>query len=281
MTKEPGVMTREGFETTEPNRSDRRREAVLSRADSPKIVETRHPVSEVYGPVCQGEGTLIGKPTVFIRLGGCDYRCSWCDSLYAVLPKYRSEWAKLTPSQIVDQVLNCYPAGAHSRHVTLSGGNPVIHNLTELIQLLHSHAIRVAIETQGSLAADWLPLVDDLTLSPKPPSSGNVTDYGIGTPLESILVDALVNYYHPRRATCLKVVAFDDADYAYAKAVHLYYPSVPFVLQAGTDVGKSTRDDLCDALSALQTKVLADPDMQDVAVLPQLHAVLKGHARGI
>ncbi|TIT89813.1 MAG: 7-carboxy-7-deazaguanine synthase QueE, partial [Mesorhizobium sp.] len=34
-------------------------------------------VSEIFGPTVQGEGVLIGLPTVFIRTGGCDYRCSW------------------------------------------------------------------------------------------------------------------------------------------------------------------------------------------------------------
>ncbi len=41
-------------------------------------------VSEIFGPTIQGEGVLIGLPTVFVRSGGCDYRCSWCDSLHAV-----------------------------------------------------------------------------------------------------------------------------------------------------------------------------------------------------
>lgn len=37
-------------------------------------------ISEIFGPTIQGEGALIGEPTVFVRTGGCDYRCSWCDS---------------------------------------------------------------------------------------------------------------------------------------------------------------------------------------------------------
>ena len=48
-------------------------------------------VSEIFGPTVQGEGPLIGKPTVFVRTGGCDYRCNWCDTLYAVLPKHSKE----------------------------------------------------------------------------------------------------------------------------------------------------------------------------------------------
>jgi 7-carboxy-7-deazaguanine synthase len=52
------------------------------------VVKTRtYPVVEVFGPTIQGEGALAGLPTLFVRFGGCDYRCSWCDSLLAVLPE--------------------------------------------------------------------------------------------------------------------------------------------------------------------------------------------------
>jgi len=47
-------------------------------------------VSEIFGPTIQGEGALIGQPTVFVRTGGCDYRCSWCDSLHAVDSRFRA-----------------------------------------------------------------------------------------------------------------------------------------------------------------------------------------------
>ena len=46
-------------------------------------------ISEIFGPTIQGEGPLMGRPTVFVRTGGCDYRCRWCDTLYAVLPEFR------------------------------------------------------------------------------------------------------------------------------------------------------------------------------------------------
>ena len=65
---------------------------------------TRILVSEIFGPTVQGEGPLIGQPSVFVRTGGCDYRCSWCDTLYAVLPQYRDEWTLMTPADIMVRV---------------------------------------------------------------------------------------------------------------------------------------------------------------------------------
>ncbi len=238
-----------------------------ARTDQPKTKSL--PVSELYGPVCQGEGALIGRPTIFARFGGCDYRCSWCDSLYAVLPKFHADWTRMT----VDEIVQGIGALGPCRHVTLSGGNPAIHDLLDLVVALHYEGYRTAIETQGTQAKFVLSLIDDVTLSPKPFSSGNVTEFGPGSALSECIQLA------PR--AILKIVVFTPEDYAYARAVHLAYPNVPFYLQAGTLVGEATRDDLCDGLTHWQDIVLADPLMQDVAVLPQLHAILKGHARGI
>ncbi|TIU92326.1 MAG: 7-carboxy-7-deazaguanine synthase QueE, partial [Mesorhizobium sp.] len=53
-------------------------------------------VSEIFGPTIQGEGMLIGLPTVFVRTGGCDYRCSWCDSLHAVDSRFRYDWEMMS-----------------------------------------------------------------------------------------------------------------------------------------------------------------------------------------
>jgi 7-carboxy-7-deazaguanine synthase len=253
--------------------------------------DLRLPVSEIFGPVAQGEGMLIGRPTVFVRLGGCDYRCRWCDSLFSVLPRYVTTWDRLTVPDVVAAVLGCLPPGFTAGHVTLSGGNPAIHPLGDLVDALHQRNIRVGIETQGSVLFGWQIKVDDLTLSPKPPSSGNPTPFGDGTPLRAIVDRARLF----RQRVCLKVVCFDDADYRYATEVHTAYPDIAFYVQAGTETGTlaaeadpnradrtpATRDDMLATLAALQDRVCADPAMQDVAVLPQLHAILHGHKRGI
>src|SRR5262249_17228736 len=84
-------------------------------------------ISEIFGPTIQGEGPLIGRPTVFVRTGGCDYRCSWCDTLYAVLPEYRDEWTPMTPRAIMARVNEL--AGGEPVLISLSGGNPALQPL--------------------------------------------------------------------------------------------------------------------------------------------------------
>src|SRR2546423_5629825 len=126
-------------------------------------------ISEIFGPTIQGEGKLIGKPTVFVRTGGCDYRCSWCDTLYAVLPEYKESWQAMTTEQVFSEIQRLSPDPIL---VTLSGGNPAIQPLGDLIDLGHEHGYFFALETQGSIARSWMRRLDYLTLSPKPPSSG-------------------------------------------------------------------------------------------------------------
>src|ERR1700731_950459 len=87
------------------------------RRPSAQAMNERIRISEIFGPTIQGEGPLIGRPTVFVRTGGCDYRCAWCDTLYAVLPEYRDQWTLMTTPEIMTRVNE------------LAGGQPVLVSL--------------------------------------------------------------------------------------------------------------------------------------------------------
>ncbi len=118
---------------------------------------------------------LIGQPTVFVRTGGCDYRCSWCDTLHAVDSEYREQWQPMSVEEIWMEVRRL--SGGVPLTVSLSGGNPAIQPLGPLIDRGHGEGYRFALETQGSVARDWFADLDVLVLSPKPPSSGMETDF--------------------------------------------------------------------------------------------------------
>src|ERR1700680_230750 len=98
------------------------------RPSTPPMNE-RIRISEIFGPTIQGEGPLIGRPTVFVRTGGCDYRCAWCDTMYAVLPAHRNEWASRTPADIMARVDELAGGNAGGLLVSLSGGNPAMQPL--------------------------------------------------------------------------------------------------------------------------------------------------------
>jgi 7-carboxy-7-deazaguanine synthase len=237
-------------------------------------------VSEAFGPTIQGEGALIGKPTVFVRTGGCEYRCAWCDTLYAVLPEHKDEWHAMSTEEVFAEVQRL--SGNKPILVTLSGGNPAIQPLEPLIDLGHAHGYTFTIETQGSVAQPWFAKLDYLTLSPKPPSSKQVTRWE--------RLDRCISYARGKAGetgpqTSLKVVVFDEEDYAYARYVATRYPDVPMYLQAGNHTPPHLADqiDIPGILSRMDW--LIERVMQDqwyaATVLPQIHVLLWGNKRGV
>ena len=229
----------------------------------------RLPVIEIFGPTVQGEGPLIGVPTMFIRFGGCDYRCRWCDTKYAVLPDEVK--ANSTP-MTVEQILERVNQGSRlCEWVTYSGGNPLLHDLGELTDALHASGWKIAVETQGTVYRDWVEKVDLLVVSPKPPSSGMTTDF---TKLEQFM-------QHPNVA--LKIVVFDDTDFEYAVYVRQKFsdPNIPLTLQVGNSVEEDTLPKLVEKLRWLIEKTVSDKRLFNTRVLPQLHVLVWGNQRGV
>jgi organic radical activating enzyme len=140
----------------------------------------------------QGEGYHQGKAAYFIRLGGCDVGCVWCDVKESwdatIHPKYSIE-------QIVETALNDVPEGKEKIAV-ITGGEPLMHDLTALTQLLQQKGFKTHIETSGAhpLTGTW----DWICLSPKK----------FKAPLSDIL--PLANE--------LKVVVFNKSDFDWAES---------------------------------------------------------------
>ncbi len=154
------------------------------------------PVMEHFYTI-QGEGFHQGRAAYFIRLGGCDVGCVWCD--------VKDSWdmeshAKMAVGEIVNAVLkNSSPfAGKRGKKgalVVITGGEPLMHNLDDLTAALQSKGFETNIETSGAhpLSGSW----DWICLSPKK----------FKAPLPGILPLA-----HE-----LKVVIFNPSDFAWAE----------------------------------------------------------------
>ena len=100
----------------------------------------------------QGEGYYQGRAAYFVRLGGCDVGCPWCD----VKESWDAEkHSKLTVEDIVNTV-----AASGTKICVITGGEPLMHNLTTLTQALHEKGVRTHIETSGAYALngelDWI-----------------------------------------------------------------------------------------------------------------------------
>ncbi|WP_338750881.1 7-carboxy-7-deazaguanine synthase QueE [Bacillus sp. FJAT-52991] len=236
------------------------------------------PVLEIFGPTVQGEGMVVGRKTMFVRTAGCDYRCSWCDSAFTWDGSAKEDIRLLTAEEIWSELVQL--GGQTFDHVTISGGNPaLLSQIADLVNKLHQEGIQTALETQGSRWQDWFYEIDELTISPKPPSSGMDTDFD----QLSIIVQRL---QQKERNFSLKVVIFDEKDLAYAKKVHQSFPEVPFFLQTGNDRLEEIND--VELLSYLVRKyewlieqTMPDADWKNVRVLPQLHTFVWGNKKGV
>jgi len=139
------------------------------------------PVMEAFYTI-QGEGKNAGKAAYFIRLGGCDVGCSWCD--------VKESWpADAHPQISIDQLVadaSNFPA----RHVVITGGEPLMYDLTELTAALKNAGFFIMLETSGAYPLsgtfDWI------CVSPKK----------FKAPLDSVL----------QRADELKVIVFNQND---------------------------------------------------------------------
>ena len=233
-------------------------------------------IAEIFGPTIQGEGAVIGAPTVFVRAGGCDYRCSWCDSLHAVDSDYRHSWAKMTTEEVWAKVTELAKAPLT---VSISGGNPAIQDFGPLIEMGHAQGYTFALETQGSVAQPWFAKLDTLVLSPKPPSSGEVVDWAKFDACLTAAQDA---------PTVLKIVIFDEDDYLWARDVADRYPALPLYLQPGNHTPPPPEaedaaidmDGINDRMEWLVDRALAD-NWYRPRILPQLHVLIWGNKRGV
>ncbi len=231
-------------------------------------------IAEIFGPTIQGEGALIGEPTVFIRAGGCDYRCSWCDSPHAVDSEHRHSWLKMGNEEVWQEVSTL--SGGKPLTVSISGGNPAIQDFSGVIATGKAEGYRFACETQGSVPRSWFSDLDTLVLSPKPPSSGERVDW---TAFEACLEAA-----EGAGQVVMKIVVFDDGDYAWAKAAADRFPALSLFLQPGNPDSDPESpvepQTVAERLHWLVEKTTTDGWFQP-RILPQLHVLIWGNKRGV
>jgi 7-carboxy-7-deazaguanine synthase len=196
-------------------------------------------VIEVFASI-QGEGRYIGKPAVFIRLAGCNLRCVWCDTRYALFGG-----TDVDVNEVVELVNE-----QNISLVCITGGEPMLQvkEVRELVKHLKDVGYEVILETNGTIYDKWIfENVDCVSMDMKPPSSGMKSSMEILKKL--------------KEKDQVKVVIADDKDYEFAKEI-LKKTSVEVILQPLGGVN----------LKQMAEKVVED--RVDVRVLPQLHKII-------
>jgi 7-carboxy-7-deazaguanine synthase len=220
-------------------------------------------VNETFFSV-QGEGTLAGAPSLFIRLDGCPLRCTWCDTPYAL------DGTAGTATDVAELVSLARGAS----HVVITGGEPLAQDIAPLVEAFDD-GTHVTVETSGTIFAD-LPGVSLFSISPK-----------VGTSRYTPKLPVLRKFCATAASRLqLKFVIGEDCDLAESLAC---LESLADALPAGAPIilqpesGRAGRGESYNAfLRGLAERVLADAHWRtfDVRVLPQLHYLLWGGEAG-
>lgn len=143
----------------------------------------------------QGEGAYAGYAAYFIRLGGCDVGCVWCD--------VKESWDAAAHPQVTVATLLNYVLESKTNRVVITGGEPCMYDLHALCNALHAHGLKVHLETSGAHEIrgnfDWV------TLSPKK----------FKAPLASAYA----------QADELKIIVFNKHDFDWAKEHQALVPA--------------------------------------------------------
>jgi 7-carboxy-7-deazaguanine synthase len=221
-------------------------------------------IAEIFYSV-QGEGSLMGVPSVFVRTSGCNLRCSWCDTPYT---SWNPEGEELSLDLIIERVIEYRVA----RHAVLTGGEPMIApGIVDLSRALRDRGYHITIETAGTVYA---PVVCELmSISPKLSNS---------TPLGTFRAQH-ERLRHNSQALRRLISEFDY--------------QLKFVISGGEDVAEAR--ELSEEIGAAPEKIVLMPEGVDENTLrergalvaelckqygyrfsPRLHIHLYGNRRG-
>lgn len=222
-------------------------------------------IAEIFYSI-QGEGSLAGVPSVFVRTSGCNLRCVWCDTPY-------TSWSPEGDELTLDEIERRLDAWPQARHVVLTGGEPMIApRVAELTGRLRARSLHITIETAGTV---FQPVVCDLmSISPKLANSTPEGDWAAR---------------HDRLRIQPETLSKLMAEYPY---------QLKFVVSAPEDLDEIQL--LLSSLSADRTKVILMPEGIEASQLrergewlagickregfrfsPRLHVDLYGNRRGV
>jgi 7-carboxy-7-deazaguanine synthase len=213
----------------------------------------------------QGEGALVGVPSMFIRTSGCNLRCRWCDTPYT---SWQPEGTELTLDQIVDEV-KAHPA----RHVVVTGGEPMmLPDVVPLTEKLRARGLHITVETAGTV---FRPVACDLmSISPKLSNSTPDGSWTVQHDRLRIQPDTLLELMG-RYPYQLKFVIENPGD---LEEVHALLE----VLGAGRDrvilMPEGTDRDLLRERSIWLAEICKDEGFR---FSPRLHVELYGNQRGV
>jgi 7-carboxy-7-deazaguanine synthase len=226
-------------------------------------------LSELFYSI-QGEGKLVGVPSVFVRASGCNLRCTWCDTPYA---SWEPEGADVSVAEIVARV-----EAFGARHAVLTGGEPMIMpEIVDLCDALKTRGMHITMETAATVYKEVK--IDLASLSPKLSNSTPTEREGgrfaraheqlrINVPVIQRFIDTSPDFQ-------LKFVVSSEADLAEIRKIRDGLKGVRgedvLLMPEGTDA--RTLDERAGWVSEVCKR-------EGFRYCPRLHVALYGNKRG-
>ncbi len=245
-------------------------------------------LDEVFSAI-QGEGTRVGERHLFIRMGGCPFRCQYCDTPSGLVPQTHcrvetppsSRKFKRVPNPVTPEALftiaGSFLAGdtAH-RAVVITGGEPLWQApyLVSALPLLREYGKKIYLETAGAHPAELqsiLPFVDVIAMDIKPPSSSGMKP--LWSAHRDFLRIGLAKEILVKIVVTRKTISHDLEQVR--DLVAGVDKSVPVILQPVTPSWKVKFPPTIDQLLNWQTMMSAKLDQ--VRIIPQVHRALGDH----
>ena len=216
-------------------------------------------VIEIFDSI-DGEGIRTGQPCSFIRLAGCNLRCSYCDTVYSLFgEKEPCEYTEMSIDEIISKVNPLY------KRITLTGGEPLVHkDSAELVSQLVNDGYEVNIETNGAID-----IVDFLKRVPKSDKLFFTIDYKLPS---SCMTSKMLwnNFINLRPCDVIKYVVGSDEDVNLMKAVtdrlREHYSVMPNIY-VGAVYGMYSAQKLVDI-------IMHEPVLKDARFQIQLHKII-------
>jgi 7-carboxy-7-deazaguanine synthase len=218
----------------------------------------------------QGEGKLVGVPSVFVRASGCNLRCVWCDTPYS---SWTPEGADVPVDQIVQKVREF-----GGQHVVVTGGEPMIMpDIAQLCDALHQHKLHITIETAATVFHRVK--LDLASLSPKlansTPHDREGGRFVTMHERQRLNIDAIQQFIDTSPDFQLKFVVASDRDLDEIQEIleqlKNVKPSDVLLMPEGTDT--ATLDSRAGWVSEICKRT-------GFRFCPRLHVALYGHTRG-
>ena len=187
---------------------------------------TLYKVNDIFYSL-EGEGLWAGYPSIFIRMSGCNKSCIYCDEDF-------SDFTEMTAKEIIDKIEK-YP----TRRVRITGGEPMLQDLNELMKELYFRYDHIAIETNGTIYDnDVFKSTDLISADIKGPSSGEKSDYKVIQKL----------YHRFKNKTEFKFVISDLSDLVFYKEYRKKIEGANTVLMCDSRINHKAKTEIIDAI---------------------------------